>query len=208
MLLSHCYRLCRLFTAVRVFLWVWEAGATLWLPSSGVASPAAERRLFCPRLQGLPLPGSWAQAQQLRQVGRAALQHAGPSRSRDRTRLSAWAGRFFTTEPPGKPLTPLSKALRLSQGCRGCLTLPLLRVSLKRPDRPAHAQARTATHRHAQARTAASLARASLPDSSRQSQPLSPLGAHSVLFTLLKQCLPLWSSLSLSSVFPTGFELF
>ena len=146
MLLSHCYRLCRLFTAVRVFLWVWEAGATLWLPSSGVASPAAERRLFCPRLQGLPLPGSWAQAQQLWQVGRAALQHAGPSRSRDRTRLSAWAGRFFTTEPPGKPLTPLSKALRLSQGCRGCLTLPLLRVSLKRPDRPAHAQARTGTH--------------------------------------------------------------
>ena len=75
----------------------------------GVASPAAERRLFCPRLQGLPLPGSWAQAQQLRQVGRAALQHAGPSRSRDRTRLSAWAGRFFTTEPPRKPLPPLSK---------------------------------------------------------------------------------------------------
>ena len=45
---------------------------------------------------------SWAQ--QLWCPGLVSLQHVGSARIRDRTWVSCIAGRFFTSEPPGKPL--------------------------------------------------------------------------------------------------------
>ena len=39
-------------------------------------------------------------------LGLVAVQHVGSSRTRDRTVSSASAGRFFTTELPGKPSLP------------------------------------------------------------------------------------------------------
>ena len=37
-------------------------------------------------------------------TGLVALQHVGSSWTRDEPQSPALAGRFFTTEPPGKPL--------------------------------------------------------------------------------------------------------
>ena len=73
----------------------------LWLLSSrGVqASLVAE-----PGLQELWLPGSTAQAQQLQHTELAAQGHVGSSWIGNEPVSPALAGRFFTTEPTGKPL--------------------------------------------------------------------------------------------------------
>ena len=66
------------------FLWLWQAGATLLLRSTGS------------RACGL---------QELRHMGSAAPRHVGPARTRDGTSVPCIAGSLSTTTPPGKPLT-------------------------------------------------------------------------------------------------------
>ena len=53
----------------------------------------------------MQLLGSRAQAQELWPTGLVALRHVGSFQTRDQTHVSYTAGRFFTTEPPGKPFT-------------------------------------------------------------------------------------------------------
>ena len=54
--------------------------------------------------QWLWLLGSRTQAQQMWHKGLIASRHAGSSQIRDQTYVPSLAGRFFTIEPPGKPL--------------------------------------------------------------------------------------------------------
>ena len=57
--------------------------------------------------QLLQLPGSRTQAHGLWHTGLVALGHVGSSQTRDWTCVSCNAGRFFTTEPAGKPSRPI-----------------------------------------------------------------------------------------------------
>ena len=54
-------------------------------------------------LQQFQFPGSRAQARQSWWMDFVAPLHVGSSRTRERTWSPASVGRFFTTEPPGKP---------------------------------------------------------------------------------------------------------
>ena len=67
---------------------------------------------------------SLVEAQELCYTGLVALRHVGSSRIRDQTRSPALTGRFFTTEPPGKP--QFVRALYLGQ----LLTLSLSNVNI------------------------------------------------------------------------------
>ena len=48
-------------------------------------------------------PGFWNAGSVVVAHGLVALRHVGSSWMRDQTHVHTLAGRFFTTEPPGKP---------------------------------------------------------------------------------------------------------
>ena len=73
----------------------------LWASRGGRRAAGCSGFSRCSRkAQYLQLPRSRAQAQELGLTGLVAPQHLGPSWIREET---AWAGGFFTTEPPEKP---------------------------------------------------------------------------------------------------------
>ena len=82
------------FLAVRALLWTLLAGfplrRLLLLQSTGSRAPG---------VQELRLPGPRAQAQASRRTGERDLPRSGME-----PRSRALTGRFFATEPPGKPL--------------------------------------------------------------------------------------------------------
>ena len=106
--------LCWVFIALRTFLWLWQAGASL-VSVCGllieVASLAVEQRLGACRLLQLPrtgstqlrLPDSRAQAWWLWHRGWGARQRVDLPGLGIEPLSPVLAGRFFTPEPPQKP---------------------------------------------------------------------------------------------------------
>ena len=57
------------------------------------------------RAQWLQLPDSRAQAQELQHTSLVAPWHVGSSQTRHQSHVLGLPGRFFTSEPPGKPFS-------------------------------------------------------------------------------------------------------
>ena len=103
--------LCWGFVAAWAFLQLWQAGAPLELELSA-AHKVQRVQASVVTAHGLRGCSSRLQnmAQQLQQTGLVAQRHGGSSWIRDRKPLSpALAGRFFNTEPAGKPGQEISK---------------------------------------------------------------------------------------------------
>ena len=93
--------LCGVFVPARAFLQLWRAGATLWLQCRRVLrwlllSQTTSSRAH--RLQQLQPLGSLVVAPGLWSTGTWGLPKPGIE-----PLSPAWPGRFFATDPPGKP---------------------------------------------------------------------------------------------------------
>ena len=111
------------------FLQLQQVGAILQLQCTGFS---LQRLLLLQSIAssvcGFQLPGSRAQAQQLWLMGLVAPHHARSSQIRDQTCAAALAGRFFPTEPPGKPLLSIFHVV--TQDSIVECTIPYLAISL------------------------------------------------------------------------------
>ena len=95
--LSIYFWLCWVFVAAWAFLQLQKAGAALWLRCSGFSCGAGSRA------PGLGGRGSHALEHRLSSGGAGlAPRHVGPLRQGRTAASRALAGRFLTTEPPGK----------------------------------------------------------------------------------------------------------
>ena len=102
--------LCWVFVAARAFLQLWlvrhSAQASLCSGFSCCGAQALGHKdfsSFSSWAEQMQFLDSTAQPQKLWHTGLVAPRQAGSSQTRDRTQSPKLAGRFFTTEPPGKP---------------------------------------------------------------------------------------------------------